>query len=76
MDGKLGGTDGLFGFSIADAQNDLYDQSGRGASPNYAKTGQKHSRLGIGNSLTNEILPLNWTATKICNLVVNYEKRT
>ena len=23
-----------------------------------------------------EILPLNWTATKICNLVVNYEKRT
>ncbi len=25
---------------------------------------------------TFEILPLNWTATKICNLVVNYEKRT
>ena len=42
--------------------------------------GQSHGlQLPCGLALPmvyGEILPLNWTATKICNLVVNYEKRT
>lgn len=36
----------------------------------------KRWEIGLENYELCEILPLNWTATKICNLVVNYEKRT
>lgn len=33
-------------------------------------------KILVTEASTNEILPLNWTATKIRNLVVDYEKGT